>query len=92
MAFPFLDLGTLKAALNMQAFCSRHPGTVPAHPHRELFLGRLSTASVYADNDHPKRTSRSFHCGSVVMNPPSIHEDASSTHGLAQWVKAPALL
>ena len=25
--------------------------------------------------------------GSVVMNPISIHEDAGSTPGLAQWIK-----
>ena len=33
----------------------------------------------------------SSHCGSVVMNPVGIHEDASSTPGPAQWVKEPAL-
>ena len=33
----------------------------------------------------------SSHCGSVEMNPNSIHEDTGSIPGPAQWVKYPAL-
>ena len=32
-------------------------------------------------------TKRSSHCGSLVMNTTSIHEDAGSIPGLAQWVE-----
>ena len=32
-------------------------------------------------------TFESSHCGLVVTNPTSIHEDAGLAPGLAQWVK-----
>ena len=30
-------------------------------------------------------------CGSAIMNPTGIHEEANLTPGLPQWVKDPAL-
>ena len=37
-----------------------------------------------------KKHGRSFHCGSVLMNPTSIHEDVGVIPGFTQWVKDPA--
>ena len=39
-----------------------------------------------------KKFIGSSHHGSMEMNPTGIHEDASLTHGLIQWVKDPALI
>ena len=35
--------------------------------------------------------ARSSHCGSVAMNPTSIHKDTGSIPGLMHWVKDLAL-
>ena len=32
---------------------------------------------------------QSSHCGSAVMNPTSVHEDADLIPGLAEWVRDP---
>ena len=48
----------------------------------------------YTKNIFPLENNgtRSSHCGSVVTNPTSTHEDADWIPGLTQWVKDLALL
>ena len=41
---------------------------------------------------HQKVENQSLHCGSAVMNPSNIHEDAGSIPGLTPWVKDPVVL
>ena len=48
--------------------------------------------SKVKDIPNRKVSRRSSHCGSLVMNLASIHEDAGSIPDPAQWVKDLALL
>ena len=71
---------------------------------RPCFLSQLSTIDVLilgllnknnlkleaVEMVHIKKP-RSFHCGSVVTNPTSIHEDVGLILGLTQWAKGPVL-
>ena len=52
------------------------------HKSTQYILG-----AIYYYHYHPQKDLvGSFHCGSLVTNPTSIHEDLSLIPGLAQWV------
>ena len=42
---------------------------------------------IHPDKVHSRRHTGSFHCGSLVMNPTSIPEDAGSIPGLTRWLQ-----
>ena len=63
----------------------------------KIYNGEKTVSSVSGAGKtgqlHEKNKIRgSSHCGSAVTSLISIHEDAGSIPGLAQWVKYPALL
>ena len=67
--------------LNCLAFSVLGRGALSQIPSQERQIGLPDL----------NRNTSSSQCGSVVMNPTSIHEDACSIPGLAQWVKDPGL-
>ena len=51
-----------------------------------------SVTNYYKLNGLKHKFIGSSHFGAAEMNPASIHEDAGSIPGLAQWIRDPALL
>ena len=52
-----------------------------------LFVDDLEFYVEHTKENLFKKPSLSSHCGSVVTNPTSIHEDTGSIPDLTQWVK-----
>ena len=60
--------------------------------HRNPGAAELSEVLTEADKTNMKDISQSSHCGTMEMNLTRNHEVVGSILGLAQRVKAPALL
>ena len=56
-----------------------------------IFIKAVTHAFGYVELGEIRSDTQSSRCGSAVMNLTSIHKDAGSIPGLAQWVKDPAL-
>ena len=78
---------------------AKHPGLDPVFQSSDalMLLGPQCFGDVKSGPPPHKMPTvntapRSSHCGSVVTNPTSNHEDAGLIPGLTQWVKDSTLL